>query len=149
MTYGYSVRASAFHQLRSFGFDFHFGIIKWIVRQDSTQIDLPQERFQIGGKQVDMTAQGIGRGGGHDFIMQAFQLLPIAEHQEPHRTITERNQFFDQATFLELFDVRDLIVHNWPLIGWNIWGIAVAYALIYTSLLVFGAWLVFRRKSFQ
>ncbi len=50
---------------------------------------------------------------------------------------------------LELFDVRDLIVHNWPLIGWNIWGIAVAYALIYSSLLVFAAWLVFRRKSFQ
>jgi len=50
---------------------------------------------------------------------------------------------------LELFDVRDLIVHNWPFIGWNIWGIAVAYALIYSSLLVFAAWLVFRRKSFQ
>jgi len=50
---------------------------------------------------------------------------------------------------LELFDVRDLIIHNWPLIGWNIWGIAVVYALVYTLLLVFGAWLVFRRKSFQ
>lgn len=50
---------------------------------------------------------------------------------------------------LELFDVRDLIIHNWPLIGWNIWGIAVAYALAYMGLLYFGAWLAFRRKSFQ
>lgn len=50
---------------------------------------------------------------------------------------------------LELFDVRDLIVHNWPLIGWNIWGIAVGYALLYAGLLFLGAWLVFRRKSFQ
>jgi hypothetical protein len=50
---------------------------------------------------------------------------------------------------LELFDVRDLIVHNWPLIGWNIWGIAVLYALVYAGLLVFTSWLVFRRKSFQ
>lgn len=50
---------------------------------------------------------------------------------------------------LELFDVRDLIVHNWPLIGWHIWGIAVAYALVYAGLLYLGAWLVFRRKSLQ
>ncbi len=41
------------------------------------------------------------------------------------------------------------IVHNWPLIGWHIWSLAVVYALVYTALLVFGAWLVFRRKSFQ
>jgi ABC-type transport system involved in multi-copper enzyme maturation permease subunit len=50
---------------------------------------------------------------------------------------------------LELFDVRDLIVHNWPLIGWNIWSIAAVYALVYAALLVFASWLVFRRKSFQ
>ena len=50
---------------------------------------------------------------------------------------------------LELFDVRDLIVHNWPLIGWNIWGIAMGYALLYVGLLFLGAWLIFRRKSFQ
>lgn len=50
---------------------------------------------------------------------------------------------------LELFDVRDLIVHNWPLIGWNIWGIAMAYALVYAGLLFLATWLIFRRKSFQ
>jgi ABC-type transport system involved in multi-copper enzyme maturation permease subunit len=50
---------------------------------------------------------------------------------------------------LELFDVRSLIVHNWPLIGWNIWGIATGYALLYAGFLFFASWLVFRRKSFQ
>src|SRR6185436_19222506 len=25
---------------------------------------------------------------------------------------------------LELFDVRDLIIHNWPLMSWSVWGIA-------------------------
>jgi Cu-processing system permease protein len=50
---------------------------------------------------------------------------------------------------LELFDVRDLIVHNWPLIGWNTWGMAVVYALLYAGLLLLASWLVFRRKSFQ
>jgi Cu-processing system permease protein len=50
---------------------------------------------------------------------------------------------------LELFDVRDLIVHNWPLISWNIWGIAMAYALVYAALLFLATWLIFRRKSFQ
>ena len=50
---------------------------------------------------------------------------------------------------LELFDVRDLIVHNWPLISWNVWAIAVMYALGYAGLLFLGAWLIYRRKSFQ
>ena len=49
---------------------------------------------------------------------------------------------------LELFDVRDLIIHNWPLIGWNIWGIAVLYASAYAALLLFASWLVFRKKAF-
>jgi len=50
---------------------------------------------------------------------------------------------------LELFDVRDLIVHNWPPIPWGVWGVAVLYALAYSAMTVFIAWLVFRRKSFQ
>ena len=49
---------------------------------------------------------------------------------------------------LELFDVRDLIIHSWPLIAWPIWGIAVLYALVYAALLLFASWLVFRKKAF-
>ena len=50
---------------------------------------------------------------------------------------------------LELFDVRDLIVHNWPLIPWGIWLIALAYAAAYTALLLLLSWLAFRRKVLQ
>jgi Cu-processing system permease protein len=57
--------------------------------------------------------------------------------------------FYYAIPHLELFDVRDLIVHNWPLISWPIWGMAAGYALLYSALLVFTAWLLFRRKSFQ
>ncbi|MFO1477902.1 MAG: ABC transporter permease subunit [Verrucomicrobiota bacterium] len=64
-------------------------------------------------------------------------------------TGTITSGFYYAIPHLELFDVRDLIVHNWPLIGWNIWGIAVAYALFYMMLVLFGSWLVLRRKSLQ
>ena len=30
-----------------------------------------------------------------------------------------------------LFDMRDLIIHDWPLIGWKYFGLAVLYALAY------------------
>lgn len=50
---------------------------------------------------------------------------------------------------LELFDVRDLIVHDWPLIPWGVWTIAIAYAAVYTALLLLASWLVFRRKPLQ
>ena len=49
---------------------------------------------------------------------------------------------------LELFDVRDLVIHNWPLISWPIWGLAVLYAAAYTALFLLASWLVFRRKPF-
>lgn len=50
---------------------------------------------------------------------------------------------------LELFDVRDLIVHNWPAIPWGIWAIALAYAGVYAALVLTGAWLVLRKKALQ
>lgn len=37
---------------------------------------------------------------------------------------------------LELFDVRDLIIHNWPLIPWLTWGAALLYAAAFTALFV-------------
>jgi ABC-type transport system involved in multi-copper enzyme maturation permease subunit len=50
---------------------------------------------------------------------------------------------------LELFDTRDLIVHDWPLVPWGIWALALAYAAVYTALLLLASWLVFRRKALQ
>ena len=48
---------------------------------------------------------------------------------------------------LELFDVRDLIVHNWPPIPWKVCGLATLYALAYTAAFLTAACLVFRRKA--
>lgn len=48
---------------------------------------------------------------------------------------------------LEFFDLRDIVVHGWGKVSWSAWGLALAYALAYTSLFLTGAWLAFRRKS--
>ncbi|HEX7862338.1 MAG TPA: ABC transporter permease subunit [Verrucomicrobiae bacterium] len=37
---------------------------------------------------------------------------------------------------LELFDVRDLIIHNWPLIPWGVWLGALVYGAFFTALFV-------------
>ncbi len=48
---------------------------------------------------------------------------------------------------LELFDVRDLIVHHWESIPWFICAGAMAYALVYMVFFLVLACLFFRRKS--
>ncbi len=48
---------------------------------------------------------------------------------------------------LEIFDVRDLIIHNQGLIDWGPWLLATPYALAYIAIFLVAAWLVFRRKS--
>jgi Cu-processing system permease protein len=48
---------------------------------------------------------------------------------------------------LELFDVRDLIVHNWGLIPWTIWAAALGYAAVFAALFLGFACLLFRRKA--
>jgi ABC-type transport system involved in multi-copper enzyme maturation permease subunit len=48
---------------------------------------------------------------------------------------------------LELFDVRDLIIHNWPLIAWSTCGLALLYAAAYTAAFLIMACLVFRRRA--
>jgi Cu-processing system permease protein len=47
----------------------------------------------------------------------------------------------------EIFDTQDLIIHNWPAIGWRFYGIAVAYAVVYSAIFLVAACLVFRRKA--
>ena len=66
---------------------------------------------------------------------------------EPGATLLTGMYYF--IPHLELFDVRDLIIHNWPLIHFNNWAIAMVYGLGYASLLLLASWLVLRRKSFQ
>ena len=48
---------------------------------------------------------------------------------------------------LEIFDVRDLIVHNWSAIRWDIWAAALAYAVTYAAIFLSLACLAFRRKA--
>ena len=48
---------------------------------------------------------------------------------------------------LELFDVRDLVIHNWGVIRWTVWLGAVGYAVVYTGLFLGAACLLFRRKA--
>lgn len=48
---------------------------------------------------------------------------------------------------LEWYDVRDLIIYDQDLIGWVDCALATLYGGIYMALLLFGAWLVFRRKA--
>lgn len=48
---------------------------------------------------------------------------------------------------LELFDVRDLVIHNWGAIPWGIWLAALGYATVYAALLLGAACLLFRRKT--
>lgn len=50
---------------------------------------------------------------------------------------------------LELFDLRDLIVHGWGLVRWTIFGGAVGYALVYITLFLTAACLTFRRRAIQ
>src|SRR6185436_11209730 len=47
---------------------------------------------------------------------------------------------------LELYDVRDLLVHNWGSIPWLIWFAAIGYAAVYAGFFLFGACLIFKRK---
>jgi hypothetical protein len=48
---------------------------------------------------------------------------------------------------LELFDMRDLIVHGWDRIPWGPFLLAALYAAAYTALFLLGAWMAFRRKA--
>jgi ABC-type transport system involved in multi-copper enzyme maturation permease subunit len=45
------------------------------------------------------------------------------------------------------FEMRNLIVHDWPLIGWKFIGLDTLYSLAYTAVFLVAACLVFRRKA--
>ena len=56
--------------------------------------------------------------------------------------------FYFAIPHLEIpFEMRNLIVHDWPLIEWNFIGLYILYALAYTAAFLVTACLVFRRKA--
>jgi ABC-type transport system involved in multi-copper enzyme maturation permease subunit len=63
----------------------------------------------------------------------------------PVRTIVYCMYFI--IPHLELFDMRDLIIHNWPLIPWTYFGLALLYASFYMAVFLIATCLVFRRKA--
>lgn len=65
--------------------------------------------------------------------------------EEPGQTLLYAVYF--ALPHLEIFDVRDLIVHNWGTIRWEIWAAALAYAAVYSAIFLVLACLVFRRKT--
>jgi len=65
--------------------------------------------------------------------------------EEPGQTLLYAVYF--AIPHLELFDVRDLIVHNWGLIRWEIWAAGLAYAAVYSAIFLALACLLFRRKA--
>jgi ABC-type transport system involved in multi-copper enzyme maturation permease subunit len=86
------------------------------------------------------------------FVVVAFILLlgrhlnKVALHlPEPRRSVLYG--FYYLIPHLELFDVRDLIIHNWPPIAWTVCGVATLYGLAYAAAFLISACLVFRRKA--
>jgi ABC-type transport system involved in multi-copper enzyme maturation permease subunit len=65
--------------------------------------------------------------------------------REPARTLAYALYFV--IPHLELFDVRDLVIHNWPLVPWTYFGLALLYAVFYMAVFLLGACLVFRRQA--
>ncbi|MDE3069016.1 MAG: hypothetical protein KGJ60_15905, partial [Verrucomicrobiota bacterium] len=73
-------------------------------------------------------------------------LNTIALHNsEPLRSVIYAIYFL--IPHLELFDVRERLVNNWPLVNWLDCGLATLYAAAYTGLFLLLTWLVFRRKT--
>ena len=73
-------------------------------------------------------------------------LNTVALHNpEPMRSIIYTIYFL--IPHLELFDVRERLVGDWPLVSWLVCGLAILYAAAYTALFLLLAWLGFRRKS--
>jgi Cu-processing system permease protein len=66
--------------------------------------------------------------------------------QEPARSIVY--WIYYAIPHLEIpFEMRNLIIHDWPLIDWNFVFLAALYLLAYAAIFLVAACLVFRRKA--
>lgn len=86
-------------------------------------------------------------------LIAVFGILFVGEHlaklgarqDEPVRSLVYAA--FYCIPHIELFDVRRQIVNDQPLPGLVDCGLAALYAAAYAGMLLYGTWLVFRRKS--
>jgi len=67
------------------------------------------------------------------------------QQPEPLSTIVYTIYFL--IPHLEWFDVRDLVIYGQRLVGWGDCLLAMAYAGVYTALLLGVSWVAFRRKA--
>jgi len=65
---------------------------------------------------------------------------------EPFRSLAYA-AYFSLPHLEWAFEMRNLIVHDWPLIGWNFLGLDLVYSLAYAAFFLVAACLVFRRKA--
>jgi hypothetical protein len=47
---------------------------------------------------------------------------------------------------LEFYDLRDLIIHDWPLVKWQVVAFVTAYGAVYAAACLDLAFFLFRRK---
>lgn len=72
-------------------------------------------------------------------------LNKIALH-EPQPLSTVVYSLYYLIPHLEWYDVRDFVVYDWKLIGLANCALATLYGAVYSALLLFSTWMVFRRK---
>ncbi len=86
-------------------------------------------------------------------LVVAMGILLVGRHlNKVAMSLTEPTQSLVYGIYfaiphLELFDVRDLVIHNWAPIGWWYWALATVYAAAYAAFFLTGTWLLFRRKA--
>jgi ABC-type transport system involved in multi-copper enzyme maturation permease subunit len=81
--------------------------------------------------------------GGILFVGRHLDQVAVSMH-EPLRTVV--NVLYYTVPHLEFYDLRDLVIHNWPLIAWQYILLALLYAAAYILVFLLAACLVFRRK---
>ncbi len=64
---------------------------------------------------------------------------------EPQQTLVYTLYYL--LPHLELFDLRDLVIHNWPVAPWCPWLMLHLYAAVYAALFLLAACLKFRRTT--
>jgi ABC-type transport system involved in multi-copper enzyme maturation permease subunit len=77
--------------------------------------------------------------------MGRFLNLVASRLSEPSASLLSALYF--AIPHLELFDLRDLIIHGWPAVAWLDIFLATLYGLGYTAFFLLAACLVFRRKA--
>lgn len=64
---------------------------------------------------------------------------------EPGQTIVYA--IYYAIPHLEMFDFRQLVVHNWPAVSWGMWLLLLLYAVVYQAIFLTAACVIFRRNA--